>query len=108
MLMLPRDSNNRALDHKPMNKWLADEFNKNTPLSKIVFDLLTSTGSQEQNGAVTYAFHGDVRPGAAALVGLPAVIGVLAGTAFQQRVPVHRLAYGFALLLAAVGARLLL
>ena len=59
-------------------------------------------------GAVTYAFHGDVRPGAAALVGLPAVIGVLAGTAFQQRVPVHRLAYGFALLLAAVGARLLL
>ena len=59
-------------------------------------------------GAVTYAFHGDLKPGAAALVGLPAVIGVVAGTAVQQRVPVHRLAYAFALLLAAVAVRLLL
>jgi uncharacterized membrane protein YfcA len=59
-------------------------------------------------GAVTYAFHGDVKPGAAALVGLPAVIGVVAGAAFQQRVPLHRLAYGFALLLVAVAVRLLL
>jgi uncharacterized protein len=58
-------------------------------------------------GAVTYAFHGDVKPGAAIAIGLPAVIGVLAGTAIQQRVPVHRLSYGFALLLAAVGVRLL-
>jgi hypothetical protein len=59
-------------------------------------------------GAITYAFHGEVKPGAAALVGLPAVIGVIAGAAFQQRVPLHRLAYGFALLLVAVGVRLLL
>ena len=59
-------------------------------------------------GAVTYAFHGDLKPGAAALVGLPAVLGVVAGTAVQQRVPVHRLAYAFALLLAAVAVRLLL
>jgi uncharacterized membrane protein YfcA len=58
-------------------------------------------------GAATYAVHGEVKPGAAALVGIPAVIGVLAGTTLQQRVPLHRLAYGFALLLAAVGARLL-
>jgi uncharacterized membrane protein YfcA len=58
-------------------------------------------------GAVTYAFHGDVKPGAALAIGLPAVIGVLAGTAVQQRVPVQRLSYGFALLLAAVGVRLL-
>ena len=58
-------------------------------------------------GAATYAFHGDVKPGAAAAIGLPAVVGVLAGTAIQQRVPVHRLSYGFALLLAAVGVRLL-
>jgi len=59
-------------------------------------------------GAVTYAFHGDLKPGSAALVGLPAVLGVVAGTAVQQRVPVHRLAYAFALLLAAVAVRLLL
>lgn len=58
-------------------------------------------------GAATYAFHGDVKPGAAAVIGLPAVVGVLAGTAVQQRVPVQRLSYGFALLLAAVGVRLL-
>jgi uncharacterized protein len=59
-------------------------------------------------GAVTYAFHGEVKPGAAALVGIPAVLGVVAGTALQQRVPVQKLAYGFALLLAAVGVRLLI
>src|SRR3954447_25870751 len=58
-------------------------------------------------GAITYGFHGEVKPGAAALVGIPAMFGVLAGTAAQQRIPVQRLAYGFAILLAAVGVRLL-
>jgi hypothetical protein len=58
-------------------------------------------------GSITYAFHGDVKPGAAAAIGLPAVIGVLIGTSVQQRVPVQKLSYGFALLLAAVGVRLL-
>ena len=58
-------------------------------------------------GAVTYAFHGEVKPGAAALVGIPAVVGVLAGTALQQRIPVQRLTYLFALLLVAVAVRLL-
>ena len=42
-------------------------------------------------GAVTYALHGEVKPGAAALVGIPAVVGVLVGTALQQRVPSARL-----------------
>ena len=58
-------------------------------------------------GAATYALHGEVKPGAAALVGIPAVAGVLIGTALQQRIPVHRLTLGFAVLLAAVGTRLL-
>jgi uncharacterized protein len=58
-------------------------------------------------GGATYAFHGDVKPGAAAIVGLPAMIGVLAGTALQQRIPVRQLTYAFALLLLAVGVRLL-
>jgi uncharacterized membrane protein YfcA len=58
-------------------------------------------------GAITYAFHGDVKPGAAALVGIPAVVGVVAGASLQQRIPVHRLTYLFALVLAAVGVRLL-
>jgi uncharacterized membrane protein YfcA len=59
-------------------------------------------------GAVTYGLHGEVKPGAALLVGLPAVVGVLGGTALQQRIPVDKLAYGFAVLLAVVGVRLLL
>ncbi len=58
-------------------------------------------------GAITYGLHGELKPGAAALVGIPAVVGVLAGTALQQRVPVRQLARGFAILLALVGARLL-
>jgi uncharacterized membrane protein YfcA len=58
-------------------------------------------------GAATYALHGEVKPGAAALVGIPAVAGVLVGSALQQRIPVHRLTIGFAVLLTAVGARLL-
>jgi uncharacterized membrane protein YfcA len=58
-------------------------------------------------GAVTYAFHGEVKPGAAAAIGIPAVLGVLAGTALQQRVHLHYLSYGFAVLLAVVGVRLL-
>jgi uncharacterized membrane protein YfcA len=58
-------------------------------------------------GAATYAAHGDVRPGAAAIVGIPAVAGVLLGTSLQQRIPVQRLTYLFALVLVAVGIRLL-
>jgi uncharacterized membrane protein YfcA len=59
-------------------------------------------------GAATYALHGDVKPGAAALIGIPAMAGVIAGASLQQRIPVHRLSYLFALLLAGVGLRLLL
>ena len=59
-------------------------------------------------GSITYAFHGVVDPGAAALVGVPAVVGVVAGTSLQQRIPVHALAYAFAALLAIVAGRLLI
>jgi hypothetical protein len=58
-------------------------------------------------GATTYAFHGEVRPGAAALVGLPAMAGAFVGTDLQQRIPVRRLSILFALVLAGVGIRLL-
>ena len=58
-------------------------------------------------GAITYSFHGQLKPGAALLVGLPAMAGVLLGTTLQQRIPLDRLAYLFALLLTAVGIRLL-
>lgn len=58
-------------------------------------------------GSVTYALHGDLKPGAAATIGLPAVVGVVLGTSLQQRLPVEKLSYGFALLLMVVAVRLL-
>ena len=58
-------------------------------------------------GAITYALHGEVKPGAAAIVGIPAVVGVVGGAALQQRIPLRALTYGFALVLTAVGIRLL-
>lgn len=58
-------------------------------------------------GVVTYAIHGDVEPVYAALVGIPATGGVLAGTALQQRLPVRTLSYLFAALLVAVAIRML-
>ena len=58
-------------------------------------------------GAVTYALHGELKPGAAVVVGLPAVAGAVAGTALQQRLATRTLTFAFAALLAAIGARLL-
>jgi uncharacterized membrane protein YfcA len=58
-------------------------------------------------GAIAYGFHGDLKPGAAALIGLPAVVGVVLGVGLQQRLANRTLTLGFALLLAAVGIRLL-
>jgi uncharacterized protein len=58
-------------------------------------------------GSVAYGLHGELKPGAAALVGLPAVVGAVAGTALQQRVANRVLSFGFAALLVAIGIRLL-
>ncbi|MCI0642015.1 MAG: DUF1549 and DUF1553 domain-containing protein [Gemmataceae bacterium] len=52
--MIPRESNNRRLDHSPLQKWLAEKFNDGTSLNKIVYELVTSEGPQDENGAVTY------------------------------------------------------
>lgn len=54
LLMFPVESNNRRLTPEPLAKWLEKEFNGNTPWNKLITELLTSTGTQEQNGAVTY------------------------------------------------------
>ncbi len=58
-------------------------------------------------GAATYAFHGEVKLGAAAIVGLPAMAGAVAGTALQQRLANRTLSLAFAALLTALGVRLL-
>jgi hypothetical protein len=59
-------------------------------------------------GAVSYAFHGELKPGAAAVVGLPAAVGAVAGASLQQRLASRTLSLGFAALLAAIGVWLLI
>jgi uncharacterized protein len=58
-------------------------------------------------GVIVFGFRGEVDVGYALLVGLPAAVGALIGTAWQQRIRVSTLTYGFALLLAAVGVWML-
>jgi uncharacterized membrane protein YfcA len=58
-------------------------------------------------GATTYAFHGEVKPGAAAVVGLPAALGAVFGTGLQQRLQGRTLSLGFAALLAGIAIWLL-
>jgi uncharacterized protein len=58
-------------------------------------------------GVVAYGIRGEVNVGYAALVGIPAVVGVLFGTSLQQRLPTATLSYGFAALLGGVGIWLL-
>jgi hypothetical protein len=53
-LMIPRESNNRLLKYTPLQKWLADSFNAGKPVDKLVYELLTATGTQDENGAVTF------------------------------------------------------
>ncbi|HEY7603673.1 MAG TPA: sulfite exporter TauE/SafE family protein [Gaiellaceae bacterium] len=58
-------------------------------------------------GTISYGFHGELKPGAAALIGLPAAAGAVAGTALQQRIAGRNLSLLFALLLAGVGIKLI-
>jgi uncharacterized membrane protein YfcA len=54
-------------------------------------------------GVVVFALRGDVDVGHAALLGIPAAAGAVAGTAWQQRIRASTLTYGFALLLTGIG-----
>lgn len=59
-------------------------------------------------GGVTYALHGEVKPGAAAVVGIPAAFGAVFGTALQQRLQGRTLSLAFAALLAGIAVWLLI
>jgi uncharacterized membrane protein YfcA len=59
-------------------------------------------------GAVTYGFHGELKPGAAAVVGIPAACGAVGGTWLQQRLTSRTLSLAFAALLAAIAVWLLI
>jgi hypothetical protein len=52
--MLPKNSDNRRLTNEPFVKYLEKQFNENKPWDVFVTDLLTATGTQEEQAAVTY------------------------------------------------------
>jgi uncharacterized membrane protein YfcA len=58
-------------------------------------------------GSILYAFEGNVQVGYAALVGVPAAVGAVAGASLQQRVPVRWLTLAFAAVLAGTGVWLI-
>jgi uncharacterized membrane protein YfcA len=53
------------------------------------------------------AFYGNVDPPKAALVGVPAIGGVIAGTALQQRIPERAISLLFAGLLVVIAVKLI-
>jgi hypothetical protein len=53
-LLLPRNSDNRAVNRDPMVTWLAENFNANKPWDILVRDILTAEGKQDANPAVNY------------------------------------------------------
>ena len=53
------------------------------------------------------AAYGNVDPGHAALVGVPAIGGAVAGTALQQRIPERAISLIFAALLLVIAAELI-
>ena len=61
-------------------------------------------------GSILYGLEGEVEidVGYAALVGLPAAVGAVAGTAVQQRLPARSLSLAFAALLVGIAVWLLL
>jgi uncharacterized protein len=69
---------------------------------------LAAIGLISLEGVVFYGLHGDLKPGSAALIGFPAAVGALFGTALQQRLRDRTLSFLFAGLLVAVAVRLLI
>lgn len=69
---------------------------------------LAAIGITALAGTILYTFEGHVDAAHAALVGLPAAVGAVAGTAVQQRVSGRALAFAFAGLLVVLAVWLLL
>ena len=68
---------------------------------------LAAIGITATAGVVVFSVRGEVDVGYAALVGVPAAVGAVAGTSLQQRVRTSTLTYGFAVLVSGVGVWLL-
>jgi hypothetical protein len=79
------------------------------------YDLRSATGTSlvaigitALAGTVAYALHGELKTGAALIVGVPAAFGAYTGAALQQRLAMRTLTLAFAALVIAIGIRLLL
>jgi len=68
---------------------------------------LAAIGITALAGTIFYAFEGHVDVAHAALVGLPAAAGAVAGTAIQQRITARALSLAFAALLVSIAVWLL-
>ncbi len=53
-LLVKRNTDNRFVKFEPLTEWLTKNFNENSPWNKVVGDLLTAEGNQDENGAVTF------------------------------------------------------
>jgi uncharacterized membrane protein YfcA len=72
-----------------------------TSLAAIV--IIGLIGALAQGG-----FYGNVHVATGLLLSIPAAVGVVLGTAIQQRIPQRAVSYLFALLLAAIAVELVL
>ena len=52
-LLFKRTADNKALPLAPLSAWLVDAFDHNRPWDQVVYSLLTASGPQRENGAVT-------------------------------------------------------
>ena len=68
---------------------------------------LAAVGLISLVGAISYGFHGELKPGAAAVVGIPAALGAVFGSSLQQRLANRTLSLAFAALLAGIAVWLL-
>lgn len=64
---------------------------------------LGAIGITALSGVIAYAVHGDVRPGYAALVGIPAAVSVAGATALQQRLHTRTIELLFAAFLIGIA-----
>lgn len=69
---------------------------------------LAAIGLIALEGVIFFAAHGDVKPGAAAMIGIPATVGVIVGTSLQQRLATRTLSLAFAAVLVAIAIRMLI
>src|SRR4029077_13055847 len=53
-LLVQADSNNRRVTFDALHGWLEKGFNENKAWDKLVTDLVTASGPQSENGAVTF------------------------------------------------------